>query len=137
MPFHIIHPAHLFPWLQTFSDPQVNSNNYSSFLWRNSSKSLISQSRYSHSLIINAASIRWNSSLQYRLKFPRCKSKSLHILVLLIPRSESSSMMRICRYFIITSLLFRYSIYNSFSLEYFLYRQDLYKYYIIKQYLNK
>ena len=72
---------------------------YSSFsLISNSSPT--SQLKYSHNFIIKLASTRWKSSLQYLLKFPRCWSKSLHILFLLMLCSSKSSFSLMCKYFI-------------------------------------
>ena len=49
---------------------------------------------------IKPASILWNSSRQYRLKFPLCRSRSLHIFVLDILCSCKSSVILMCKYFI-------------------------------------
>lgn len=65
-----------------------------------SNKSPTPQPKYSHNLIMRLASTRWNSSLQYLLKLPRCWSKSLQILFLLMPFSTNSSFNLMCRYFI-------------------------------------
>ena len=57
----------------------------------------ISQSRYSQSFRIRFASILWNSSRQYRLKFPRGMSRSLHMRFLLIPLSDNNSLIFRCK----------------------------------------